>query len=97
MVLVDGHPGLYLAAGGRHLLTFEHDLDAKTRERILHRALAALPRIPRSGRRSLRVVEKVDGVPVSDSPLAAHLATHGFVRDYRGMTFAPEAARAGHG
>jgi ATP-dependent Lhr-like helicase len=88
LLLVDGAPALYVAASGRHLLTFPGATPDP--ERSLAVALAALPRLPRAGRRGLLVVEKVDGEPVADSPRAPTLVAHGFVRDYRGMTLAPE-------
>ena len=88
LLLADGAPALYVAASGRHLLTFPGA--AAQPDRALHAALAALPGLPRGARRGLLVIEKVDGEAVADSPHAAALAAHGFVRDYRGMTLAPE-------
>jgi len=88
VLLADGAPALYVAASGRHLLTFPGS--GPDPARALHAAVAALPALPRGARRGLLVIEKVDGEAVADSPLAAVLAAHGFVRDYRGMTLAPE-------
>ncbi len=75
-------PVLWVGPGARHLVTFA---DAAARD-ALEDALGALESLPRAGRRRLLVVEKIDGVPVLESPLRPLLARRGFVADYRGMT-----------
>ena len=84
VVCVDGVPALWVPVGRRALLTFVHPLGATA----LDRALGALARLPHT-RRSL-VVEKVDGLPVGDSPVREALERAGFLRDYRGW-IAPRA------
>ena len=82
VVLVQGRPVLYVGPGGRQLLTFpaaaRHD-----HEMVL--ALKALHRLPRGRRRRALVIEKVDGVPVRESPLAEPMRRCGFESEYRGL------------
>lgn len=82
--MVDGWPRLYVGPGGRQLIDFP---DAARDDRgALQAAVQALHDLPRAGRQRLLVVERVDGVPVQESPLASALRAAGFVSDYRGMT-----------
>jgi ATP-dependent Lhr-like helicase len=86
VVLVAGRPALYVAPGGRHLLTFA----GAFREQVpLDRAFRALRLLPRPRRRPL-TVEKIDGVPVRESPYGERMLRCGFENDYRGVTLAPE-------
>ncbi len=83
VVLVAGRPVLYLGSGGRHLISFPGSFSESGRE--LERACAVLPRIPRVGRRRLLTIEKIDGLPVRESPHRELLLASGFVSDYRGL------------
>jgi ATP-dependent Lhr-like helicase len=93
VILADGAPALYVASGGRQLITFD-EASGGAPATALPLALCALTTLPRRGRRTLLVVEKVNAQPVAESSLVALLTESGFVRDYRGMTFVPES-RAG--
>ena len=81
VVLVAGRPVLYLAPGGRQLTTFP----AGTDEAALAAACRALRRLPRGGWRGLLTIEKINGVPVRESPWLGILRECGFERDYRGL------------
>ncbi|MBJ6724021.1 Lhr family helicase [Geomesophilobacter sediminis] len=88
VVIVAGVPGVVVGSGGRSLICFA---DAEGEEDFLLAALGGLHRIPRSGRRHFQVIEKVNGVPVHDSPYLRLLLRAGFERDYRGVTPVQEA------
>ncbi|MEX2547271.1 MAG: DEAD/DEAH box helicase [Chloroflexota bacterium] len=80
VVLIDGEAVLYLERGGKTLQTLPAFADAE----IAAQALAALRQLVADGRfRSLQI-ERVDGVPVAESPRAGLLADAGFQRAYRG-------------
>lgn len=81
VVHTGGAPALYLAPGGRELVTFTAEPSP------LEAAVAALLRAPRPGRRAL-TVETVDGLPVRQSALYPLLLKMGFRSDYRGVTAA---------
>jgi len=85
-VVVAGRPVLYLGAGGGQLLTFPDSITEDGRELPL--ALAALRRLPRTGRRRL-LIRKIDGLPVADSPLRATLVDAGFEPDYDTLAALP--------
>jgi ATP-dependent Lhr-like helicase len=96
LVLVGPDPVLWVGPGARSLVTF----DTGAAREALPVALGALHELPRSGRRRLLVVEKVDGVAVLESELRPLLAESGFVADYRGMvadvrTIAPSRRASG--
>ena len=80
--LADGLPVLYAAPNGRHLLTFQRGRRGDSA--ALEQALTALRGLPRNGRR-LPLIEKVDGLPVLESPMLDRLLAAGFRRDYRGL------------
>lgn len=85
IILVAGALALYCAPGGRQLLTFAPpgaDGD------ILAAAFRALHRLPRAGRRRLLLIERIDGVPVYESPYVELLRRSGFESDYKGMVAA---------
>ena len=86
VILVDGWPRLYLGPGGRQLISFPDP--ARDDRGALPVALRALTRLSRGGRSKLLVIERVDGLPVQESPLAGDLRAAGFVSDYRGMSAA---------
>ena len=80
VVLVDGEPVVYLERGGKSLQTLPAFADRDTAAV----ALNALRQLLADGRfRSLQI-ERVDGVPVADSPHSDALAAAGFQRSYRG-------------
>ncbi len=80
VVIVDGEPVVYLERGGKTLQTLPAFADRETAAV----ALNALRQLLADGRfRSLQV-ERVDGLPVADSPHSDALATAGFQRSYRG-------------
>ena len=80
VVIIDGDPILYLERGGKSLQT----LPAFADPALAEQALASLRQLVADGRfRSLQI-ERVDGVPVAESPHAEALASAGFQRSYRG-------------
>jgi ATP-dependent Lhr-like helicase len=83
VVLAAGRPTLYVSVAGRQVHTFPGD------PADLGPAFRALLRLPRSGRRGLLVIERVDGIPALSSPYAPDLRACGFVDDYRGLVAAP--------
>jgi len=80
VVLVGGAPALYVSSGGRSLDT----LPAFSQPDTAAAALVALRGMLGEGRLRSLQVERIDGVPVADSPRAAALAEAGFQRSYRG-------------
>ena len=84
VVLVDGHPLLYLAPRGRKLLTFRRRHD----EPIWRLAFEALAEHGR-GQGRLPRIETIDGAPAKESRHYALMLTCGFERDYRGLSVAP--------
>lgn len=81
VVLLDGMPVLYLERGGRGLLTF-----AGPEPRWTEPAVAMLADHLRAGTGRRRAIERVDGAPAEDSPLAPALRAAGFAADLRGLT-----------
>ena len=79
LILVAGKPALYLAPDGRRLLTFPDSITDQGRE--LTPALAALHRVPTSGRRRL-LIQHIDAAPALESPLREALLAAGFEADY---------------
>ncbi len=84
LILVRGRPVLYVGPNGRQLSTIGGTDGGD--EDALSLAFSALARLPRAGRRRLLTVERVDGVPVNQSPHLAQLKACGFESDYRGLT-----------
>ncbi|MBM6621848.1 DEAD/DEAH box helicase [Micrococcaceae bacterium RIT802] len=83
VVLLDGRLGMYLERGGKTALVFTDDpkeLDAASR------ALVAALRTARVERIAL---EKANGRPVPDTPLAAALLAAGFHSSPNGLRFRP--------
>ncbi|MCP3914393.1 MAG: DEAD/DEAH box helicase [bacterium] len=97
VVLVDGAPGVYVAPGKRHVVTFPSGLDTPFEGGSGARVAAfrALTTLPREGRRRAFVLETVDGVPVESGPHLAALLAAGFVRDYRGVVPDPSPSSMG--
>ncbi len=74
---------LYVASRGRCVLSFPATI--RDEEGALDAALAALRRLPKSGRRGLLVIEKIDGIAAAESPLLAEFRAAGYQLDYRGL------------
>ncbi|HEU4400264.1 MAG TPA: DEAD/DEAH box helicase [Actinomycetota bacterium] len=79
VILTDGELALYVERGGRTLLTFTDDPDR------LGRAADALALAVRDGALGRLAVERADGEPVFDSPLARALTDAGFRPTARGL------------
>ena len=80
VVLIDGEAVVYLERGGKSLQTLPAFADVA----IAAQALTALRQLVADGRFRSVQIERVDGVPVGESPHAERLATAGFQRAYRG-------------
>jgi ATP-dependent Lhr-like helicase len=79
VILTDGELALYVERGGRTLLTFTDDPDR------LGRVADALALAVRDGALGRLAVERADGEPVFDSPLARALTDAGFRPTARGL------------
>ncbi|WP_283134764.1 ATP-dependent helicase [Rhizohabitans arisaemae] len=77
VVLVDGRLTLYVEKGGKTVLSWG--------EQELQPAVDALAATIRAGALGKLTVERADGVPVADSPLAAALEAAGFHPTPRGL------------
>ncbi|NBC48757.1 MAG: hypothetical protein GVY22_12340 [Gammaproteobacteria bacterium] len=94
VILVVGKPVLYLTASGRQLLTFPDSITDDGHELVP--ALAAVPRVPSSGRKR-RLIQHIDGIPALESPLREALLAAGFEVDHDALVpahFSPDAASA---
>ncbi|HET6550952.1 MAG TPA: DEAD/DEAH box helicase, partial [Solirubrobacter sp.] len=90
VISVAGEAALYVERGGRGLLTLPASDDPEVRRL----ALAALPRLlaPEGPMRELRL-ERVDRLPVAESPLADALRALGFRPSYRSWLLAPSGGQ----
>ncbi|MEO6350876.1 MAG: hypothetical protein ABIP53_09510, partial [Candidatus Limnocylindrales bacterium] len=88
VVVVDGEPVVYLDRGGKSIQT----LPAFADPYVAQRALQSLRQLVADGRYRSLQVERVDGVPVGESPHAESLANAGFQRSYRGWLLKPANA-----
>ncbi|MBV9951943.1 MAG: DEAD/DEAH box helicase, partial [Acidimicrobiia bacterium] len=80
VVLVDGHPVVYLERGGRSLVTFPAAAD--------HPDWAeSLIAMVKDGRRRSIEINRADGAPVRETPVAEVLRRAGFVEGYRGLLY----------
>ncbi len=70
---------IYVAAGGRQILSFPNADSTDSGELAL--ALTALHRLPSGGRRRL-LIQHIDGLPALESPLREPLLAAGFEADY---------------
>ena len=77
VVLADGRPVAFLERGARSLLTFGKEPFTWT---------DALAGLVKDGRLRRIELQRIDGVPVGESPLADGLRSAGFVDGYRGLT-----------
>ncbi len=80
VVLVDGHPAVFVERGAKSLVSFPMASDSDV-------WVDALKELVRS--KLLRTLEiaKIDGAPHSESPLSSTLTSHGFVKAYKGLTW----------
>ena len=85
VVLVDGEPMLYLERGGKSVVTFPGFDDEGGRRRAVDGLMGLTAH---SGGRGL-TIERIDGVPPSESPFAGAFVEAGFAAGYRGLTFRP--------
>ncbi|MFT4471850.1 ATP-dependent helicase, partial [Arthrobacter sulfonylureivorans] len=81
VVLVDGELALYSERGGKTLLAFTED------EESLALCGRALVQVIRRGAADKMAVEKVNGGPILDTPLARALMDAGFYSTPRGLRF----------
>ncbi|MET1152742.1 ATP-dependent helicase [Arthrobacter sp.] len=81
VVLVDGELALYSERGGKTLLAFTED------EELLALCGRALVQVIRRGAADKMAVEKVNGGPILDTPLARALMDAGFYSTPRGLRF----------
>jgi len=75
VVLVKGHCAAYLERGGRSLLTFTEDTEWAD----------AIASIQKDGRVRRLVIERINGVPATESAEAGALRAAGFSDSYRGL------------
>lgn len=82
VVIVNGEVALFIDRGAKSIVSFPKTIDTV----LWVDALKDLAR-----KRLVRSIEvsKIDGDPASESPLAAVLTEHGFVKAYKGLTFVP--------
>jgi ATP-dependent Lhr-like helicase len=83
LVLIDGEPVVWFAAGRRSLTLFGSDWPDAARSRNV---LEALANVPRTRRHRQFVVDVVDGAPIRETPLASLLGELGYAADHRGYT-----------
>ncbi|MEM7446848.1 MAG: DEAD/DEAH box helicase [Myxococcota bacterium] len=81
VVIVDGHPALYLEIKAKRLRTFPAAKEAS----LLKRALAELHRLAARAHRTMLRVDWIDGKPARESPLLEALRAAGFEADHRGV------------
>jgi len=89
LILVAGKPVIYVAAGGRQILSFPNAGGTDSGELAL--ALSALHRLPSGGRRRL-LIQRIDGLSALESPLREPLLAAGFEADYDAL--APSRGQA---
>ncbi len=86
VVLVDGHPVLYLEKGAKKLLSFPKSDEPE----FLQAALQGLHRLAKSRRGKMLQVLEIDGQPAQKSAIYPALKAFGFRDDYQGITFLAE-------
>lgn len=86
VIIADGHPVIALERRGRSLIVLAagHSGGERLAEALTCLLLAAPALEPRG-----LVIERIDGEPAADTPLAAELLARGFRRGYRGLVFRP--------
>lgn len=94
VVLVDGVPAIYVERGEHALRLFAPFFESDAaRDAAVAALLGAVTRFSRGA----LSVERIDGLPVAESPHSAVFEGAGFTRGYRGLTYRPgrpEGARA---
>jgi ATP-dependent Lhr-like helicase len=80
VVLVDGHPAIFLERGGKSLVSFPM-------ARVTSRWVDELKRLVETGMLKRLEISKIDGDPASASTLSDVLVEHGFVKAYKGLTW----------
>jgi len=85
IVLHDGDLVLYLERGGKSLLTFA-PFDV---ESVGELAVGALRSLVSDGRLRRVQLERIDGMPIAQSPFRSRLAALGFRQAYRGYVLDP--------
>ena len=83
VVIVNGEAAVYVDRGAKTLVGFPaaHETDLW---------VDAVKDLARKGIVRSLEISKIDGNPSSDSPLAARLTEHGFVKAYKGLTWIPD-------
>jgi ATP-dependent Lhr-like helicase len=89
VVLIDGAPILYLDRGHRGVLSF-----ATAEPSQVSLAVEALANDPIVVAGKGLSIERIDGAPADESPLAAVFHAHGLAKGYRGLTKRPQRAEA---
>ncbi len=80
VLLVDGHPEVYIERGGKSLITFGPDPG---------RWVPALAGAVLAARLGPLEIARIDGNPAAESPAADHLLGAGFSRGYKGYVLRP--------
>ncbi len=83
VLMARGHPIFYIARHGRRLTSFPATV--REHEGALAAALDRLRDLPRGNRRGMLLIETIDGLPASQSPLLAHFLAAGYAMDYQGL------------
>ena len=83
VLLARGRPVLYAGPRGRSLITFPETI--RDEEGALAAAIDHLRRLPKGSSRSMLVIQKIDGIEVTESPLLQQFREAGFASDYRGL------------
>lgn len=84
-----GHPLAYLEANARSLHTFAHLHDNADTWPVL---IDGLRHVAAAQRSNALYLEKIDGKPARQAPVAPTLLEAGFVADHKRLTLIPEAA-----
>jgi ATP-dependent Lhr-like helicase len=91
VILVNGEPVLYLDRGGRSVITLPA-FDAPADGSSIHAGALAVHALTGladdAGGRGI-TLDRIDGEPATQSPLAARFTAAGFVPGFRGLTYRP--------
>ncbi len=80
VVLVDGHPAIFVERGGKSLVSFPIALETS-------RWVDELKGLVEAGTIRTLEISKIDGEPASESSLSHILIAAGFVKAYKGLTW----------
>ena len=83
VLLLRGHPVLWIGPRGRKILTFP--FPGRAPEESISVGLRALQRLPRKSGKWRLLVQEVDGRPGHQSSYAELMRQSGFARTYRGL------------